>query len=572
MTAFGYILLAAAIQLTGVESENLRARAFFDANNVKVGDPLMLTIDFIGEADFKELHPPALSKTVDRKDWKLDDISAKTDTFRDGRRLVYRVRPMREGVLWFPALEFEYAGKDGGKRRVAANAIPVHAKVGAQVVVDGMVEDLNKMPQPDPIVTALPAACAGDDDLAFAWRKACARPSVDAFAAFDFPEAKLNEAALAIREGNWARALKIYRSLEWQIGQTPSVERGIVAALALRYDNPRVELPVWRQVLRPILRHGWQGRVGLVGGALALLALLFWLVGRGIRAVACVAALLCLALPASGQGLFEQMEEQMRQMRQRMSQTMSFSFGNESRAPIKIEATVKADPESPQVGEPFDFIISLDAPKSCSIGQVSLQPSERFGFALPDRPRNLDEVPSANPSNDVRRLAVPVRYDVPFKGKISFAIEGMVSGRETRRGGRFSFSFSNSFQCETRPIDIEIRPLPTENQPKDFSGIIADRLRLAELPDLIAVETNDVVTLTYRLRTDGYVPDGYLPEGAAYEWARDRDEGTIEFKRYFIADGAATTPQLKIVYYAPATKSYKTVTTGGTALKYRIEK
>ena len=38
----GTILLC-AIQLTGVTGKDLRARAYFDANNVKVGDPLVLT-------------------------------------------------------------------------------------------------------------------------------------------------------------------------------------------------------------------------------------------------------------------------------------------------------------------------------------------------------------------------------------------------------------------------------------------------------------------------------------------------------------------------------------------------
>ena len=74
---------------------------------------MVLTVDFLGAADFKDLHPPALSRFVARKDWKLDDISAKTDTFRDARRLTYRVRPLKEGVVWFPALTFEYAGADG---------------------------------------------------------------------------------------------------------------------------------------------------------------------------------------------------------------------------------------------------------------------------------------------------------------------------------------------------------------------------------------------------------------------------------------------------------------------------
>ena len=111
---YGFLLsVLCAINLQGVTGSDLRARAFFDANNVKVGDPLVLTIDFLGKAEFKDLHPPALSRHVDRKDWKLDDVSAKTDTYRDARRLTYRIRPMREGVLWFPALEFDYVGDDG---------------------------------------------------------------------------------------------------------------------------------------------------------------------------------------------------------------------------------------------------------------------------------------------------------------------------------------------------------------------------------------------------------------------------------------------------------------------------
>ena len=144
--------LVAAIQLVGVEGSELRARAFFDANNVKVGDPMVLTIDFLGEADFKDLHPPALAKVVGRRDWKLDDASAKTDTFRDARRLKYRVRPMREGVLWFPALEFEYKGPDGAKRITRSNEIPVHAKGGAQVVVEEMGEEADEMPKPPELI------------------------------------------------------------------------------------------------------------------------------------------------------------------------------------------------------------------------------------------------------------------------------------------------------------------------------------------------------------------------------------------------------------------------------------
>ena len=575
-------LLIGAIQLSGVVGDGLRARAFFDANNVKVGDPLVLTVDFLGAADFSALHPPVLSRQVGRGDWKLDDASAKTDTFRDARRLTYRVRPMREGVLWFPALEFEYAGRDGVRRTVRSNEIPVHAKGGAQVVVEEMdaAEDANALPAPPELVRDLQVSGRGSrvsGDVEFAWRKALSQPTADAFAAFDFPEAKMNEATCAIREGNWARALKTYQKLEWTIGQTPEIERGIVAALALRQDDPAVELPVWRQVLRPVLRFGWKGRVGVVFGGFAALAIVFWLLNRGIRAVACVVLVAGLALPADAQGLFEQMEREMQRMHQQMQESFgnfSFHFGEKERSePIRIEASVALGKPTVRVGEPFEFIVALEYPKTASVGQIGLTPSENFGLRFTGQAQNLTDGKSANPSNVVKRIAVPARYDVPYEGALSFRVEGQVSGRQSQFGGRFNLTFSNSFRCETRPIRIRVKPLPSAGQPANFAGVIAEGLSLHEYCDLIKVETNDVVTITYRLGASGaYVPVDFLPPGVAFEWGRTTDgdgrKAEIEYRRYFVADGAKATPVLEIPYYDPRTRSYKVAKTGGTPLVY----
>ena len=569
-------IVLCVIRLVGVTGNDLRARAFFDANNVKVGDPLVLTIDFLGDAEFRDLHPPALARAVDRKTWRLDDASAKTFTYRDARRLTYRVRPMREGVVWFPSLEFEYESADGAKRVVRSNDIPVHAKVGAQVEVAEMSEDPDEMPAPPELVVAAPVGLSADEE--FAWRKACANPAADAFAAFDFPAAALNEARCATLEGNWARALKIYSRVEWRIGQTPEVERGIVAALARRHDSPGVELPVWRQVLRPVLRHDWKGRAAIVFGGVFLLALVGWLLGRGIRALACVAAVLMFALPAGAQDIFEhmrkmqeRMERQMQQMRQSMG-GFSFHFGEkEVREPVNITASVATDRKSLQVGEEFAFIVSIEAPKSVSVGQVRMTPSETFGLTVTGPAENLPDAPSANTNNVVKRLSVPVRYDVPFRGDVSFAIDGMVSGRSSRNGGLFNLTFSNSFHCDSSPVRLDVKPLPSAGQPADFSGIVSEGLSVFEMPDLIRVETNDVVTITYKVRPNGYVPAGFMPHGAAFEWARQMDGGRpveIEYKRYFVADGAVATPVLKVSYYDPRTKKYETAKTGGTPLVY----
>ena len=567
-------LLFCVIELLGVQGNALRARAFFDANNVKVGDPLILTIDFIGDADFHALHPPALSKAVDRADWKVDDASAKTDTFQDARRLTYRVRPRRVGLLRFPSLSFSYRAVDGTMRLVRANEIPVHAKAGVDVVVAGMEEATDRLPAPPALVTDPGVALS--DDMRFSWKRVCANPTADAFAAFDFPAARLNEASCAIREGNWARAERIYTRLEWQTGQTDAIERGMVAALALRFDNPSAELPVARQVFRPLLRLDWKGRVGTVLGGILLLSALFWALGRGIRALACLAGVLLVFLPARAD-LFEQMEEQMRRMRQQMSQSMRVSLGGafekEERAPVRIAASLATDKDDLRVGEPFAFIVSLEAPRNVSIGQISMVPSERFGLTVTGRAENLPDQPAANPSNVIKRLSVPVRYDVPFKGNLSFTIQGMASGRETRRGGGFfSFTFSNSFSCETSSMALEVKALATDGQPSDFAGIVSEGLHLRETCDILRVETNDVVTISYRLIPKGYVPADYVLPGSAFEWARQTDrEGRvteIEYRRFFVADGAAETPKVSVPYYDPRTKSYTRAEAGGARLLY----
>ena len=84
------------------------------------------------------------------------------------------------------------------------------------------------------------------------------------------------------------------------------------------------------------------------------------------------------------------------------------------------------------------------------------------------------------------------------------------------------------------------------------------------------METNDVVCITYRMYpTNGYVPRSYMPPGSAFELSRNENGSTIEYRRFFVADGAPKTPLVKVVYFDPRTQSYKTAAAGGTALKYK---
>lgn len=568
-------LLAAVIELAGVSGGELRARAFFDANNVKVGDPLVLTVDFVGEADFRSLHPPALSRHVSGADWKVYDDSAKTDTYRDARRLTYRVRPMHEGVLWFPALEFSYiAGGSGAVRIVRSNRIPVHAKGGAQVKVDEMVEESAGYPSPGELVTE--RGFAVSEDESFAWRKACAKPSADAFAAFSGTAARLNEARMAVLEGNWARALKIYSRLEWSTGQTPEIERGIVAALALKYDNKAAVLPVWREIGRPLLRYSWKGRALLTSLVLAALFALFKIFSRIIKALALVTLAVALPLQSAAQqgahDLFREMEERTRQMQERMNRMMSghgspFGFSSHRRKPVKITVGAALDREDVRAGEPFEFIISIDVPKDCQLSQLRISPSVTEGLAFTGRPVNMTDLKSENPSNTVKRIALPSRFDVAYKGPLAFEISGSMTRREESRSrGFFSMSFSESVRLSSSPVMMDVKPLPEEGRPKDFSGIVTGNVSIHEYPDLLRLGTNDVVTIKYRVRADGYIPKNWLPADCAFEAVRD-DSG-VEFVRYFVADGAPSTPLFKVSYWDVREKKYKSVSGGGTKLQY----
>ena len=87
-----------------------------------------------------------------------------------------------------------------------------------------------------------------------------------------------------------------------------------------------VGLEIKREILVGELSSREKALLPIIGacGGMAIPVLLFWLVGRAIRALACIAFALLLVPAANGQGLFEEMERMMeesqRQMQQRMQQ------------------------------------------------------------------------------------------------------------------------------------------------------------------------------------------------------------------------------------------------------------
>ena len=577
-------LLLGAISLDGVIADRLTADAAFDANNVRIGEPMQLRIDFVG-AELDNLHPPALSGAVNSRVWKIDDASAKTVTGRDIRRLVYRVRPIREGLQTFPALDFAYADPNGRQMTCATQPIPVHVKPGQQAALAGVEADASESRVlPDGIVIRV-AGELGEDE-AFAWRKACAKPSADAFAAFDFPEARLNEAACATRDGNWARALNIYARLEWQTGQTPEIERGIVAALDAKTDGQVQMLPAWRVLLRPILRYAALGRVLVLLAALAALFALLFVCRRLIRVFACLLAL-AAATSADAQDLFDLMNQHLERMTQQMQQmgghmgggvqfqkttvvnggqvqttqiivngngTQQTIVNNEVIEPFKATLAIRTDKTDIRIDEPFEITLALERPKGYTIEGLRFSLSEVFGLTVDSKLERLTPGSSSNPSNTVDRYSVRLHYTVPLKTTLSVSARGVARARQG--------FFGQDFAVRSPDIPLEIKPLPTDNQPEDFQGAVGSSFRLRQSVDRNLVETNDVVTVT---RTVEF--DGILPRDPKWTCVAE-GEGCCSWRAYFVADGRDVVPPARIVYYDTQSRTYKTATSQPVKLVY----
>ena len=575
-------ILAAAVSvipLEGVRCADMTVRADLDAYNVFEGDPIVLTVDFIGNADFGSLHPPELSGAVDSGVWKIDDKSAKTDTYRNARRMTYRIRPVKDGCLEFPALTFSYRHfHTGEKVEVSTSPIPVHSKTTSQVVISGEDEGGIVWPLPDGLLIDLSSSQWGSqtgltEDQLFAWRKACASTNAAAFKEFDFPEARLNEAACEVLAGNWQRALSIYSSLEWEIGQTPAVERGMVAALALKTSNPHAELPMWRQIFRPVLKHSWIGRSLYALGAILVVVGLFFASRFLLKLIVCFVAAIVFAHEAAAQDVFEEMERMQEMMRREMNSMRPLGFPGSARMSVngvemrqpEIIAKVAVDKNQLVVGETFNLLISLDAPKDCTLSQIRINPSRIIGLSSAGESENLTDETSSVTNRVIKRISIPLRYDVPFKGDVVFTINGMCDSVISSRG--FRSSFSTSFGTDAGSIDFDVKLLDGVKTPDDYNGCIGERFTANQRLSFYEVEMNDVVVALITVRAN----NAFMPENA-FTNEQGRDRNTVVYKKLFRATGEAKTPDISFSYYNPSKKDFSRVIAKGVPLKYITSK
>jgi hypothetical protein len=241
---------------------------------------------------------------------------------------------------------------------------------------------------------------------------------------------------------------------------------------------------------------------------------------------------------------------------------------------VEMSAAFSVSRGDIQVGDEFEYVIELEVPKNLAIGNIGISVSPHQGMKQVGACENYPDREAENPSNTVKRISIPVRYDVPFSGSVSFTLEVPYSleRRMSRGGFSFSSSIRRSEKVVTPPVKMDVRPLPSAGKPAVFTGIVSEDIRFTESLDIVRVETNDVVQLTYELRLKGHLPEDFSIPAAAFEIDRSVNarsgETVASWRRYFVADGTASTPELSVDYYDVNEKKYKAVKAGGTRLEY----
>ncbi|MGI6496732.1 MAG: BatD family protein [Kiritimatiellia bacterium] len=129
----------------GSVGRGMTVRAELDANDCKVGDPLLLDIHVAGAISLDNLRPPVLSiQPGIVEDFRVYEDEVDSSPVPGGRRFRYRVRPLRAGTLEFPPVEIAYY--DIGKRGyeiVRTDPIPLQVHATTQIASEPFEEPGN---------------------------------------------------------------------------------------------------------------------------------------------------------------------------------------------------------------------------------------------------------------------------------------------------------------------------------------------------------------------------------------------------------------------------------------------
>lgn len=146
------------------------------------------------------------------------------------------------------------------------------------------------------------------------------------------------------------------------------------------------------------------------------------------------------------------------------------------------------------------------------------------------------------------------------------------------------FGRGTDVSTSSRPIKIDVRPLPREGRPADFSGTIG-RFTISATADKTEVEINQPVTVTFRLKGTGNIKSASepnLPELEDFRVYRassnenitvveDKIGGTKTYEEVFIPRrvGTLDIPAIQFSYFDPGKEKYRQVTS--KPIKIRVK-
>jgi hypothetical protein len=269
-----------------------------------------------------------------------------------------------------------------------------------------------------------------------------------------------------------------------------------------------------------------------------------------LRIVVCFAVVFLLTHSAFAIDPFAEFDRMHEEMMRKMNSMRMNSSGGGSMMSVngmrmdrpKITAKVSVDKNELVVGETFNLLISLDAPKDCTLSQIRINPSRIIGLSSAGESENLTDETSSVTNRVIKRISIPLRYDVPFKGDVVFTINGMCDSVISSRG--FRSSFSTSFGTDAGSIDFDVKLLDGVKTPDDYNGCIGERFTANQRLNSNELETNDVVVAMITVRGS----NAFIPENAFVN-EQGRDRNTVVYKKLFRATGEAKTPDISFSYY-----------------------
>ncbi len=153
--------------------------------------------------------------------------------------------------------------------------------------------------------------------------------------------------------------------------------------------------------------------------------------------------------------------------------------------------------------------------------------------------------------------------------------------RQTRRTNPFSlfddmFTQGQMATVRSKPVNINILPLPEEGKPENFSGTVG-KYTLLSSADKTTVDVNQPVTVTYKISGTGNIKTiaepaiGDLKDFRVYRATSDEKTtqvdgvvgGTKVFEEVYIPKraGQLTIPPVEFNYFNPATRKYNSFAT-----------